>query len=92
MSNGTLLGWRGIGPNAGEFVAAEDGFGYACQQVGIEVFDEAAHDAEEFKEMLIEWYFSGNWIEVHKAANISGEAAAALNRMGARAHGGADNG
>ena len=62
MSEGK--GWRGIGPNAGEFLAAEDAFGYVCQQVGITAFDSTALEADEFREMLIEWYFSGNWIEV----------------------------
>lgn len=66
MRKAKLLGWRGIGPNAGEYVAAEDGFVYACQQVGIEEFDRTALEAEEFKEMLIEWFFSGNWIEVYE--------------------------
>ena len=57
-------GWRGIGPRDGEYVAAEDAFGYVCCQVGITVFDSTALEADEFKEMLVEWYFSGNWIEV----------------------------
>ena len=92
MSNATLLGWNGISSNEGKFVAAEDGFEYVCQQVGIEAFDSAAPEADEFKEMLIEWYFSGNWIEAHKVCNISAETLAALNRMGARAHGGEDDG
>lgn len=69
MSKGTLKGWRGIGHNSGEYVAAEDGFGYVCQQVGIEIFDETAPEAEEFKELLLEWYFSGNWIEVYEERN-----------------------
>lgn len=91
MSN-TLMGWRGISTNAGKFVAAEDGFTVAARECGILVFEHTAPLAEGFKELLVEWYFSGNWIEVHNTANISDEAAAALNRMGARAHGGADNG
>lgn len=66
MSRSALVGWRGIACNSGEFVAAEDGFGYVCQQVGIDAFDETAPDATEFKEMLVEWYFSGNWIEVYE--------------------------
>lgn len=93
MSNKkSLIGWRGVGPNAGKFVPAEDGFEYVCHHFGIEEFDRTALDAEEFKEMVVEWYFSGNWVEVHETANISGEAMAALNRMGAKAHGGANNG
>ena len=66
MSKGKFKGWRGIGPNAGSYIAAEDGFSYICQQAGIESFDDTAPDAAEFKEMLIEWYFSGNWLEVYE--------------------------
>lgn len=66
MSKGKLKGWHGIGPNKGEFVAAEDGFGYACTYVGIDRFDETALEAEEFKEMFIDWFFSGNWLEVYE--------------------------
>lgn len=65
MSKDNIKGWRGIGPNAGQYIAAEDGFGYVCQQVGITAFDKTALEADEFKEMLIERYFSGNWIEVN---------------------------
>ena len=65
MSKGKLIGWRGIGPNLGEYIAAEDGFSFICQQAGIEGFDETAPEAEEFIAMLIEWFFSGNWIEVY---------------------------
>ena len=64
-----LKGWRGIGPNAGEYIAVKDGFGYVCTQVGIEVFDKTALEAEEFQKMLLEWYFSGNWIEVFESGD-----------------------
>ena len=66
MRKGKLKGWRGIGPNAGQYVAAEDGFEYVCQQVGIERFDRTAIDADEFEEMVVEWFFSGNWIEEYE--------------------------
>lgn len=66
MSKGNLKGWKGISNRDGEFVDAEDGFEYVCEAVGIKAFDKTAPDAEEFKEMLIEWYFSGNWIEVYE--------------------------
>lgn len=65
MSKGKFIGWQGITLNAGKFVEAEDGFEYVCQQVGIEVHEENAL-TDDFREMLIEWYFSGNWIEVYK--------------------------
>jgi hypothetical protein len=66
MKRGEFKGWKGISTNTGKYVAAEDGFEYVCEQVGIEAFDETAPDATEFKGMLIEWYFSGNWIEDYK--------------------------
>lgn len=66
MRKAKVLGWRGIGPNAGKYIAAEDGFSYVRDQVGITLFDQTAPDAAEFKEMLIEWFFSGNWIEVYE--------------------------
>lgn len=66
MSRGKFIGWKGITCNAGKFVAAEDGFSYVRDQVGITLFDHAAPDAKEFKEMLVEWYFSGNWIKVYE--------------------------
>ena len=70
MSRGKFIGWEGITLNTGKFVAAEDGFEYSCQQVGIEAFDKTAPDAKEFTEMLIEWFFSGNWIEVYGSGDV----------------------
>ena len=66
MSKGKLKGWQGITLNDGKYVSAEDGFEYVCQQVGIAAFDDTAPEAEKFKEMLVEWFFSGNWIEVYE--------------------------
>lgn len=59
-----LVGWEGFGPNSGKFVSAEDGYEFVAQAVGILELDHDAPEAREFKEMLVEWYFSGNWIEV----------------------------
>ena len=69
MSKGRFIGWKGITINEGKFVAAEDGFEYVCHHFGIEGFDETATDAEELIEMLVEWYFSGNWIEVYESGD-----------------------
>jgi hypothetical protein len=66
MRKGKLKGWRGIGPEAGEFVPADEGFEYICTHVGIGSFDYNAPDAAEFKAMLVEWFFSGNWIEEYE--------------------------
>ena len=66
MKKGKLKGWEGFGPNRGEFVKAEYGFLYICEKVGIVETDPAAPEAAEFREMLIDWYFSGNWVEVYE--------------------------
>ena len=58
-----VYGWRGVNGNKGKYVEYEDGFDYACNACGISEFDELAPDADEFREMLVEWFFSGNWIE-----------------------------
>ena len=66
MKKGKLKGWEGIGPNRGKFVEPGDAFPYVCKQVGIVKFDYTAPEASEFGPMLIEWYFSGNWVEVYE--------------------------
>jgi len=66
MSKGKFKGWKGILYNAGKFVPAEEGFAYACQQLGIVEFNRDAPEAEELVDMLEDWYFSGNWIKVYE--------------------------
>lgn len=61
-----FVGWKGICSNEGKFVAPEDGFEYVCDQVGIFAFNHDAPDALEFAYMMLEWYFSSNWIEVYE--------------------------
>lgn len=61
-----LLGWKGICSNAGKFVPLEEGFRYVCDRVGIKTFDECAPEADGFEYEIVEWYFSGNWIEVYE--------------------------
>ena len=56
--------YKGIGPNEGKIVPTEGAFIYVCNQLGIFAYDSSNPEYEEFKEMLVEWYFSGNWIEV----------------------------
>lgn len=50
-------GYRGIGPELGICVKAEDAFSYAFSRCL------NGPDKEEFKEMLVEWFYSGNWIK-----------------------------
>lgn len=66
MSKGKSKGWKGICSNAGKFVPAEDGLAYVFNQVGILAFNNDAPGAAEFAESTVEWYFSGNWIEVYE--------------------------
>ena len=70
MSKGQLKGWKGICSKKGTFVPADDGFAYVCEQVGIMAFDYNAPEATDFVESTVEWYFSGNWIEVYEEVDI----------------------
>ena len=49
-------GYRKFG--TGEFVSEEDAYEYAIEQCihGSEL------EQEEFRKMLVEWFYSGNWI------------------------------
>lgn len=59
-----LRGWRGIGPNQGRFVHVEEAFDHVAHDVGIMEFSDDAPLADEFRDMLVEWYFSGDWVGV----------------------------
>lgn len=72
MSSGDLKGWKGIFTNEGKFVPADEGFEYVCDQVGIMAFNHDAPDAKMFVESTVEWYFSGNWIEVYEEEDDDG--------------------
>lgn len=52
-------GYHGIGPETGNYVAAEDAYKYAIERC----LNGAADEQKEFRDMLIEWYYSGNWIK-----------------------------
>lgn len=56
-------GWRQMGTDI--FVPAEDAFDYAicqCVELPPEGFLKIKW-TEEFKEMLVEWFYSGNWVK-----------------------------
>ena len=65
MKKRKLKGYEGITLNKGKFVPADEAFEYVCAQVGIAAFDYNAPEAAEFKASTVEWYFSGNWVEVY---------------------------
>lgn len=47
-----------------EFVRDEDALDYVLKQGGLAFVNDDAPEAEAFKEELVEWYFSGNWVRV----------------------------
>lgn len=65
MRKGKLKGWKGICCNTGKFVAAEDGLTYVFNRLGVLLVDPNAPEANALLE-LVDWYFSGNWIEVYE--------------------------
>ena len=60
-----LKGYEGFATEKGKFVRAEDALAYAAERCGIRSIDTTAPDADEFKEMLVDWFFSGNWLKVN---------------------------
>lgn len=52
-------GYMGIGPEAGIFVSESQAYQYALERslFGTE------EEQREFLEMIMEWFYSGNWIE-----------------------------
>ncbi|WP_455438052.1 hypothetical protein [Hungatella hathewayi] len=49
--------YRGIGPERGICVKADIAFSYALNRCLY------GPDKEEFRDMLVEWFYSGNWIK-----------------------------
>lgn len=47
-----------------EFVRDEDALHYAMEKCGIPTLHNFAPEHKEFQDMLVEWYFSGNWVRV----------------------------
>ncbi|WP_162858234.1 hypothetical protein [Mediterraneibacter massiliensis] len=49
----------GIGPERGTEVSEEQAYEYALGRC----LHGSLQDQQEFKEMLVEWFYSGNWIK-----------------------------
>ena len=56
-----IVGYRGMCSNQGIYIDNEDALMYAMEQCGIKPSNERDMDAE-FTDMLVEWYYSGDWI------------------------------
>lgn len=49
----------GIGPETGIIVEEEEAYDYALER-GLH---RTLQDQQEFKESLVEWFYSGNWLK-----------------------------
>lgn len=54
-----MVQYEGIGPEEGTIVTEEEAFDYALERC----LHGTPQDRQEFREMLVEWFYSGNWIE-----------------------------
>ncbi len=61
----------GVGPETGKRVSDRDAFSYACEiclygdaqeQMMFMQMSRECNGIEEFADMLVEWFYSGNWI------------------------------
>jgi len=53
-------GYIGIGHERGKYIGVDEAADYAAKQCGIELTNKTT---EEFRNMFVEWFYSGNWIE-----------------------------
>lgn len=51
--------YKGIGPEDGTIVNEGDAYVYALERC----LGGKSEEQKEFREMLVEWYYSGNWIK-----------------------------
>ena len=51
--------YTGIGPEYGKVVDEEQAFDYALERC----LHGTIQDQEDFREILVEWFYSGNWIK-----------------------------
>lgn len=51
--------YKGIGPERGHVVSEEEAFDYALERS----LHGTLEDQRDFKEILVEWFYSGNWIK-----------------------------
>lgn len=63
-----IIKYEGVGPYEGVTVDAEEALAFALSECGLPCtpaeIDRTRPDAQEFCEMLVEWFFSGSWISV----------------------------
>lgn len=52
------MAYIGIGPEEGTIVEEDEAYEYALERS----LHGTPQDRQDFKELLIEWFYSGNWI------------------------------
>jgi hypothetical protein len=57
-----INGYIGICRESGKYVDADEALNYAMKRCGIQ-FEEPGDTTEEFKQMFLEWFYSGSWLE-----------------------------
>lgn len=53
-----MVQYEGIGPEEGTIVTEEEAFDYALERC----LRGTPEDQEEFRSMLVEWFYSGNYL------------------------------
>ena len=51
--------YKGIGPEEDKIVEEDEAYDYALERC----LHGTPQDQEEFREMLVEWFYSGNWVK-----------------------------
>ena len=54
--------YRGVNAEEGTIVTEEEAYDYALERC----LGGTPDDQKEFREMLVEWFYSGNWIKEDK--------------------------
>ena len=67
------VAYEGFGEHEGEYIVAPDALAYAMKQCGVIHTGETTPAQREFDEMLVDWYFSGNWRAIREEEFENGE-------------------
>ena len=54
----SAIRYEGFGPEEGKSIEEEFAFGYAMERIMAE-----PEETKAFKDMVVEWFYSGNWIK-----------------------------
>lgn len=66
--NDKILGYKGIGLESGRYIPADKALAYAMERCQVKPADLPGDTWPEFCEMLVDWFYSGNWYAVSEAA------------------------